>query len=128
MDPQTLKFAKTHEWVHLEGRTATVGISNFAVKELTDLVYMQLPSVGRTVAVGETIGEVESVKAVSDLYAPVAGKVTEVNESLPDNLQYLSDDPYGRGWIARLELADNARLDHLLNHAAYVQHCQSEAH
>jgi len=97
VDPSTLKFARTHEWVHVDGDVATVGISDFAVTELTDLVYIELPSVGKTVQPGEMFGEVESVKAVSDLYAPVAGEVIEVNEGLPDSLQLLSEDP---GWCA----------------------------
>src|SRR5690606_5943896 len=104
----TLKYAKTHEWVHVDGDLATVGISDFAVKELTDLVYIDLPAVGRSVKPGETFGEVESVKAVSDLYAPVAGEVAEVNETLPDSLQLLSDDPFGEGWIAKIRLSEGA--------------------
>ncbi len=123
MDPSELKYARTHEWVHPDGDVVTVGISDFAVKELTDLVYIDLPTVGTTVEQGETLGEVESVKAVSDLYAPVAGEVVEVNESLPDNLQLLSDDPYGQGWIVKLRLADGQNLDHLMDYAAYQKHC-----
>src|SRR5690606_5588678 len=87
MDPSQLKYARTHEWVHSQGDVVTVGISDFAVKELTDLVYIDLPDVGRTLDEGDTFGEVESVKAVSDLYAPVAGEIVEVNSSLPDHLQ-----------------------------------------
>jgi glycine cleavage system H protein len=128
VDPSTLRFARTHEWVHVDGDIATVGISEFAVKELTDLVYIDLPRVGRALKPGETFGEVESVKAVSDLYAPVAGEVIEVNETLPDNLQLLSEDPFGRGWIARIRLSALASLDHLMDQAAYQQHCQDEAH
>lgn len=128
MDPSTLKYARTHEWVHVDGDVATVGISEFAVKELTDLVYIDLPQVGRTLKPGDLFGEVESVKAVSDLYAPVGGEVIEVNEALPDSLQLLSDDPFGRGWIARIRLSAGASLDHLMDHAAYQQHCQDEAH
>lgn len=126
MDPKTLHFALTHEWVHREGDTITVGISDFAVKELTDLVYIDLPSVGASFQPGETFGEVESVKAVSDLYAPVAGQVIAVNESLPDNLQALSDDPFGEGWVAKFRIAGGADLDDLMDYAAYQKHC-SEA-
>ena len=126
MDPTTLRFALTHEWVHQDGDVITVGISDFAVKELTDLVYIDLPSVGATIEQGETFGEVESVKAVSDLYAPVSGEVVEVNESLPDNLQDLSDDPYGKGWVAKFRIADGTDLDELMAYAAYQKHC-SEA-
>jgi glycine cleavage system H protein len=128
VDPSTLKYARTHEWVHVDGDVATVGISDFAVKELTDLVYIDLPAVGKAVKPGENFGEVESVKAVSDLYAPVAGEVVEVNEALPDSLQLLSDDPFGKGWIARIRLAEGASLDHLMDQAAYQKHCQDESH
>jgi len=123
MDPSELKYARTHEWVHQDGDVVTVGISDFAVKELTDLVYIDLPAVGTTVAQGDNLGEVESVKAVSDLYAPVAGEIIEANESLPDNLQLLSDDPFGQGWIIKLRLADGQTLEHLMDQAAYQKHC-----
>lgn len=128
MDPSKLKYARTHEWVHRDGEIATVGISDFAVKELTDLVYIDLPAIGRTVSQGESFGEVESVKAVSDLYAPVDGEIVEINESLPDNLQLLSDDPYGAGWVARLRLGDGVNLDHLMDQQQYQQHCADESH
>lgn len=128
MDPETLKFTKTHEWVHLNGEVATVGISDFAVKELTDLVYVELPAVGAEVRAGETFGEVESVKAVSDLYAPVSGEVTEVNSQLPDNLTALSDDAYGAGWVARIRLSGAASLSNLMDYAAYQKFCESGGH
>lgn len=128
MDRTTLKFAKTHEWVALSGDVATVGISDFAVRQLTDLVYIDLPKVGRSVAVGGAIGEVESVKAVSDLYAPVAGEVVEVNSALSDDLGLLSDDPFGRGWIAKIRVPAGSTLDHLLGWPDYEQHCAAEAH
>ncbi|MGD9857348.1 MAG: glycine cleavage system protein GcvH [Planctomycetaceae bacterium] len=124
MDPSELMYARTHEWVHRKGDVATIGISDFAVKELTDLVYIDLPAVGRTVAPGDTFGEVESVKAVSDLYSPVAGEIIEVNESLPDNLQLLSDEPFGRGWIVKVRLAAGTSLDHLMDHASYQKFCE----
>ena len=112
MKPETLSFAKTHEWVAYSDqngqRIATIGISAFAVEQLTDLVYIDLPQVGQAVTAGESFGEIESVKAVSDLYSPVTGEVVEVNSALSDNLELFSDDPYGRGWIARS--ASNGRL------------------
>ena len=119
---EDLKYAPSHEWVRVDGDIATVGISDFAVKELTDLVYMELPAVGAAVKKGEGFGQVESVKAVSDLYAPVSGEVTEVNEELPDDLGRLSDDPYGTGWVAKIKLSDPAELDQLMDHAAYQAH------
>lgn len=128
MDPSTLKFAKTHEWVHQDGQTAVVGISDFAVKELTDLVFVELPAVGQTISQGDSFGVVESVKAAADLYAPVSGEVTEVNESLPDNLDLLSEDPFGKGWMVKLKLDEGASLDHLMDYPAYQQHCAAEEH
>jgi glycine cleavage system H protein len=128
MDPTTLKYAKSHEWLHLDGETATLGISDFAVKQLTDLVYIDLPAVGATYSAGETFGEVESVKAVSDLYAPVAGEIVEVNSALEDDLAALSDDPFGKGWLVKLRVSDPSQVDALLDKAAYDAHCASEEH
>src|SRR5690606_26363558 len=107
---EELQYAQTHEWVHLadEGgaRIATIGISAFAVEQLTDLVYMQLPSVGKQLGAGDEFGEVESVKAVSSLYSPVAGEIVAVNDSPPDQLEKLNSDPYGEGWIIKIRLTD----------------------
>lgn len=125
MEPTSLKFAKTHEWVALEGDLATIGISDFAVKELTDVVHIELPAVGRTVSAGDEIGEIESVKAVSDLYTPVSGEITAVNAALADDLSPLSDDPYGRGWIVKVRVANPAELDSLMDQAAYQASCES---
>jgi glycine cleavage system H protein len=131
MDPTTLLYAKTHEWVSLAdvggAKIATVGISKFAVEALTDLVFMELPKVGRSVAPEESFCEVESVKAVSDIYAPVAGEVIEVNTTLPDTLEKLSDDPYGAGWIAKIRVSDDVNLGALLDHDAYTKMCAEEA-
>ena len=128
MDPQNAKFAKTHEWVLIDGEVATIGISDFAVKELTDLVYIDLPDVGRTLDAGESFGEVESVKAVSDLYAPVAGEVLEVNNLLQDDPGILSEDPLGGGWILKLKVSDSSATEKLLDRKAYDAHCASEEH
>ncbi len=128
MDPTSLKYAKTHEWTHLEGDVATVGITDFAVKALTDLVYIDLPEAGRSFSAGEAFGEVESVKAVSDLYCPVTGEVIEVNGSLSDDLDALSEDPFGRGWMIKIKVADGTVLSHLLDLAAYEAHCVSDVH
>jgi glycine cleavage system H protein len=130
--PESLLFAKTHEWVAVssEGgqKIATVGVTAFAVEALTDLVFIELPKVGRQVKAEESFCEVESVKAVSDIYAPVAGEVTAVNDKLADNLEILSQDPYGDGWIARIKISDEAGLKNLLDHAAYQKQCAGEAH
>lgn len=126
-DETELRFAETHEWAHVaeqDGkRIATIGISNFAIQQLNDLVYMDLPEVGRKVKAGEEFGEVESVKAVSPLYSPVSGEIVEVHEGLPDNLDQLNDDPYDFGWIVKVQLDDDASLDSLLDHAAYQEQC-----
>lgn len=114
------KFAKTHEWIRLEDDgTATVGISAYAVEALTDLVFMQLPDVGRQVTAGESIGEIESVKAVSDFYAPVSGEIVAVNTTLPGSLETLGQDPYGGGWLVKIRPADTAELTGLLDEAGY---------
>lgn len=124
-----VRFAKSHEWIAPgEGGVATVGISAYAVEALTDLVFMQLPTVGRKVKAGESIGEIESVKAVSDLYAPVSGEIVEVNTSLPDHLETLGKDPFGTGWIVKLRVDDPAELASLLDRAAYDALIGSQPH
>ncbi|MHC4878761.1 MAG: glycine cleavage system protein GcvH [Planctomycetota bacterium] len=128
MDLTALRYARTHEWVAIEGDVATIGITDFAVNALTDLVYVDLPASGTAVAVGDNCGEVESVKAVSDLYAPVGGEIIEVNESIADDLDALSDDAFGRGWLLKIKMADSADLDQLLDRAAYEEHCKAEEH
>jgi len=123
------KFAKTHEWIRLDDDgLATVGISAYAVEALTDLVFMQLPEVGRTVKAGESIGEIESVKAVSDFYAPVSGEVVAVNAALPANLETLGQDPYGAGWLVRIRPSGTAELASLLDQSAYDALVKSQPH
>jgi glycine cleavage system H protein len=128
--PEDLKYAKTHEWVAIfeEGgaKIATVGISAFAVEALTDLVYIDLPAVGKQVEAEQPFCEVESVKAVSDIYSPVDGEVVAVNSGLPDKLETLSTDPYGEGWIAKIKISDETGLSKLLDHAAYEKQCKEE--
>ena len=130
--PEELLYAKTHEWVSVaeEGsdKIATLGISAFAVEALTDLVYIDLPAVGRQVEAEQPFCEVESVKAVSDIYSPINGEVTAVNESLPENLEILGEDPYEQGWIAKIKLTDEAGLSDMLDHEAYTKLCSEEAH
>ena len=133
MNPEKLLFAKTHEWVAVEdgssgGKLATVGVSAFAVEALTDLVFMQLPNVGRKVKAGESFGEIESVKAVSDLYSPVDGEIVEVNSALANKLETLDSDPYGAGWIAKIKLSDESALKNLLDYTAYQKMCAEEQH
>jgi glycine cleavage system H protein len=130
VNPQDLLYNKTHEWVAIAdtegGKVATIGISAFAIEQLTDLVYLDLPQVGRQVEAGQSIGEVESVKAVSDLYSPVSGEIIEVNSSLPDNLESLNSDPYDGGWIAKIKISDESSLSRLLDFAAYQKQCEDE--
>ena len=125
MNPQDLLYLESHEWTSVsdseEGKIATIGISAFAVEQLTDLVYMELPSVGTTVAAGDEFGEVESVKAVSPLYSPVSGEIVEVNSPLPDNLEILNSDPYDAGWLVKLNVTDTSNLENLMDAAAYDQ-------
>lgn len=128
--PEQLLFSNTHEWVALETRgdakIATVGISAFAVEALTDLVYIELPPVGKQLKAGETFGEVESVKAVSDLYSPLSGEVVEVNAYLRDHLEVLSEDCYGRGWMIKMRVTDESTLGELMDYAQYQRQCAEE--
>lgn len=128
MDVNDLRYTESHEWVHVDGENATIGITDFAVKELTDLVFIELPSVGSQIDAGKSFGEVESVKAVSDLNSPVSGEVTSVNEGLPDNLAALSDDPFGEGWIAKVKVTDAASMDSLMDRDQYVKFYEENSH
>lgn len=133
MTPQNLLYAKTHEWVRLDtdpggAKIATIGITAFAVEALTDLVYIELPSPGRRLKAGEPFGEIESVKAVSDLYSPVDGEVLAVHEELPNKLEVLNTDPYGEGWMIKVKLDNDAALGALLDRAAYEKQCAEEQH
>ena len=128
MDPSTLRFSPTHEWAHLDGEIATVGISRFAVDQLTDLIMIDLPDVGTKVTAGKGFGEVESVKAVSDLYAPIGGEVVEVNAEVANNVQVLAEDPFGRGWLIKIKVDDPASVASLLDYDAYQKKVASDEH
>ncbi len=108
--PQELQYTKTHEWVRVEDGVATIGITEHAQDELGDVVFVELPEQGATLAAGDSFGAVESVKAVSDLYAPVGGEVVEVNGSLEDSPEKINEDPYGEGWILKLQTSDETDL------------------
>jgi glycine cleavage system H protein len=108
--PEDLQYTKSHEWVRIEGDTATIGITDHAQDELGDVVFVELPEEGDTFDAGESFGTVESVKAVSDLYAPVGGEVVEVNSALEDAPENINEDPYGEGWIVKLRTTDEADL------------------
>jgi len=117
--PDDLRYSSDHEWVRAEGATVRVGITDYAQDALGDVVYVEVPEVGAQVGAGDKVSEVESTKSVSDIYAPVAGKVVEVNDELANAPERLNDDPYGDGWICVIELSDAAAVDGLLDAAAY---------
>ena len=119
MFPNDRRYTKEHEWVQVSGGVAAVGITDFAQAELGDIVYVALPTVGRAVAQGEVLGTIESVKAVSEVYAPVAGTVTEVNALLSEKPETINADPHGAGWICKLSLAAPAEVDALMDAATY---------
>lgn len=128
MDPASLKYTKTHEWAAVEGDVATIGISDFAVHLLSDLTFADLPAIGKKITQGQPFGEVESVKAVSDLYAPVSGEVIGRNDQLPDNLELLTSSPYDKGWMIKVRLSNPGELSSLLSQTAYKSHCDAEKH
>ncbi len=117
--PEGLRYTKDHEWAKLEGNRARIGITDHAQNELTDVVYVELPAIGKTVKQGDVLGTVESVKAVSEIYAPMSGKVAEVNKSLENAPEIVNKDPYGAGWMVLLELADPPEVAKLLDTNAY---------
>lgn len=126
--PDNLRYAKTHEWIRIEGDEVTVGISDYAQHALGDVVFAELPDVGRTLSAGEPFGVVESVKAASDVYAPVSGEVTAINDALLDAPETLNTDPYGAGWMLKLRASSlEAEQAQLLDAAAYTQHFEDEA-
>ncbi len=128
MDRASAKYLESHEWADLHGQVATVGITDFAVSQLTDLTYVELPAVGAAVTRGERFGEVESVKAVSDLYSPVTGEVVEVNAALEEDVAPLSSDPFGAGWLMKVRVTGPEAASGLLDRAAYEARCASDAY
>ena len=122
--PADLKFTRNDEWVRVEDGAATTGISHFAQEALSDIVYVELPSVGDSFKKGQAYASVESVKAAAEVYMPIGGEVTAVNEILSDTPETINQDPHGAGWIAKFTLADAAELDGLMDAAAYEQYCE----
>ena len=118
--PTHLKYTKDHEWAKIEGNKVTVGITDHAQKALGDVVYCELPSVGRVLKAGETFGVVESIKAVSDLYSPIAGKVVATNQAVVDDPAQLNQDPHGSAWMIQMEIENPAALDSLMDSTAYT--------
>lgn len=119
--PSDLKYTKSHEWVKLEGNTATIGITDYAQSELGDVVFVELPASGRALQPEETFGSVESVKTVSDVYAPIGGRVVETNAALGAQSELINTDPYGNGWLVKLEVNDPADVEGLMDAATYQQ-------
>jgi glycine cleavage system H protein len=117
--PEELLYTDTHEWVKNEGNRVTVGITDYAQSQLKDIVYVELPEIGSKFNQGESIGVVESVKTAADLFSPVAGKVIETNNTLKDSPQFINEDPYGKGWILKMDLQDKGELKGLLTSKAY---------
>ena len=127
MYPDDLRYTKDHEWVRLAGDRGTVGVTHYAQKQLGDVVYVELPEVGRKLKEHETFGTVESVKAVSELFSPVAGEVVETNSALVQSPEAINTDPYGKAWMIKVRLSDPAALASLMDAAAYRKFVESEA-
>lgn len=119
--PDDLRYSTEHEWVRVDGSVARVGVTDFATSEMGDIVYVSLPTVGSSVAAGDACGELESTKSVSDIFAPVSGVVTSVNDAATDDPESIGDDPYGEGWLFDVELADPSELDDLLDPDGYAE-------
>ena len=126
MYPKDLKYSETHEWIKINRNIATVGITDFATKQLTDLVYVELPSMRAKVAKGSSFGVVESVKAVSDLHSPVSGTVVKVNEKLSREPEIVTQDPYGKGWMIKVKIEDQTELDTLMDSEEYEELVKKE--
>lgn len=127
--PADLKYTESDEWVRLEGQLATVGVTDYAQDQLSDLVFFEIAaSVGDAIGKGEAFGAIESVKAAADLYSPVSGTLKEINDSLADSPELVNSDPYGAGWMARIEVSELAELEALMDSAAYQKHCEERSH
>lgn len=120
--PADLKYTKEDEWIRLDGDEATVGVTDYAQDSLSDIVYLELPDIGDSLAMGDTFGVVESVKAAADLYMPLSGEITAVNETLIDAPETVNSDPYGEAWMIRLKMSDPSQLDDLMDAAAYTEY------
>jgi glycine cleavage system H protein len=121
MEPTDLRYHEEHEWIRVDGKQATVGISNFAQDALGDIVFIDMPKVGTTVAAGQQIGEVESTKTTSSIYTPVTGKIVNVNVDLKDHPEVVNADPYGKGWMVVIELSDPGQVNGLMTAAQYEE-------
>ncbi|MCK6552989.1 glycine cleavage system protein GcvH [Candidatus Binatia bacterium] len=124
--PDDLKYSKEHEWVLVEGSVATIGITDYAQEQLGDIVFVELPAIGDKVSKDDAFGVVESVKSVNDIYAPISGKVLEANDDLPENPEMVNDDPYGDGWMIKIEVSDAEELDDLMTADEYKEYVAEE--
>lgn len=124
MYPEDYRYSKEHEWLEVDGDTATLGITDFAQQELGEVVFVEMPEAGATFDAGEEIGTIESVKAVSDIYAPVACEIVEANGELDDAPEVVNEDPHGKGWLVKIKITDAAELEDLMDAAAYQDHIQ----
>jgi glycine cleavage system H protein len=127
MTPEDSRYAKSHEYVHLDGDVGTIGITEYAQKELGDVVFVELPQVGTQLEADNEMGSIESVKAVSELFAPVTGEVVEVNEQLRDKPELVNTDPYGDGWMIKVRVADTSEYDELMDASEYEDYIQTES-
>lgn len=125
MIPEDLKYTESHEWVRNEDGTAVIGITHYAQEQLTDIVFVELPDEDSDVDKGGECGVIESCKVAADLYAPVGGKIVGVNEELGDHPEYINQDPYGKGWIVKIDMSDPSELEGLMDAAAYQSHLAS---
>ena len=123
-----MKYSKTHEWVRVEGDTATIGITDHAQSELGDIVYLGLPEAGKTINLDETFGEIESVKAVSELFAPLTGEVVEANTGIASTTELVNEDPYGTGWLLKVKVSNPAELSELMSAEDYEKFAEANAH
>ena len=128
MDPKSLRYNDTHEWARLEGDICTVGVTQFAADQLTDITYIEFADLGTKLTVNKDFGKIETVKAVNDLYAPVAGELVEVNPAVLADNESFKSDPYGKGWMVKIKVAPGTKLDHLMTLEQYQQQLASEEH
>src|SRR5438105_5594714 len=126
MTPEDNRYAKSHEYVHVESDVGTIGITDYAQKELGDVVFMELPQVGSQLEQGDELGSIESVKAVSELFAPVSGEVVEINEALAEKPELVNTDPYGDGWMVKIRLKDPTEVDELMSAEEYDEYIETE--
>lgn len=117
--PSDIKYTKEHEWIKIEGNVATIGVTDFAQSELGDIAWLEMPEIGAETKKGDPFGTIEAVKTVEDLFAPLSGKIVEINEGILDSPEWVNDDPYGKGWIAKIEFSDETELADLLSAEQY---------